>query len=179
MIAGGLFISNPSVSMIGGGLCAIRFIFPVMHENWSYTAGNFIWFAYWVLVALIFINWKKKNKKIFAYIACGILLLVILYYPMDNIMFWVNLRGHLPSFHYIASDLIMMVKSYGLLIIGTFLLGLSFETAPKKVAQPATQSVDTNTESTIVRLEKLQNLLDNNVITKEEFEEKKKQILGL
>lgn len=71
-----------------------------------------------------------------------------------------------------------------LLIVGALLLGMAFQTkkAPAKVVTTATGTAVTatiGTETTIEKLTKLKQLLDDGIITQEEFDSKKKQLLGM
>ena len=70
-----------------------------------------------------------------------------------------------------------------LLIVGTFVIGMAVDCITVKVStgtNEATGKVVSSTpaESQIERLTKLKGLLDSGVISQEEFETKKKQILG-
>ena len=68
------------------------------------------------------------------------------------------------------------------LIIGAVLVGLSLEgLATRKVAAVASggkAKIQQGSDNTIERLTRLKALLDKGIITQEEFETKKKQILG-
>jgi hypothetical protein len=72
--------------------------------------------------------------------------------------------------------------SYLALIVGALMIGLSAsDNAAKEIPATAASKatmVEKNSESQIDRLTKLKSLLDSGVITQEEFDQKKKQILG-
>ena len=65
-------------------------------------------------------------------------------------------------------------------IIGGVLFGFAFATEKKPaLAKTSNVAATADTESTIEKLTKLKSLLDSGIITQEEFDEKKKQMLGL
>ena len=69
-------------------------------------------------------------------------------------------------------------------MVGVLLLGLAFQKkrVPAKVMANASSTSTTTaigTETAIEKLTKLKQLLDEGIITQEEFEAKKKQLLGL
>ena len=73
---------------------------------------------------------------------------------------------------------------YATLLVGVLLLGVAFQTK-KESAKPIATATDTTvtvalgTETAIEKLTKLKQLLDDGIITQEEFDVKKKQLLGL
>lgn len=73
---------------------------------------------------------------------------------------------------------------YATLLVGVLLLGVAFQTK-KASAKPTATATDTTvtvalgTETAIEKLTKLKQLLDDGIITQEEFDAKKKQLLGM
>ena len=81
------------------------------------------------------------------------------------------------------SHYLLLGRTQGGVALGTFMIGMAVDCITVKVStgtNEATGKVVSSTpaESQIERLTKLKGLLDSGVISQEEFETKKKQILG-
>lgn len=66
-----------------------------------------------------------------------------------------------------------------LIFIGAILIGVVFSTKERIITVGNISSVPTSSSSNVEQLVKLKDLLDRGIITQEEFEAKKKQLLGL
>lgn len=167
-----LFLSMRMLSMIGCGLLAFqRLLFIIKHGKGMIAAGYsssfvFIWgiFAvYFILLLIASINFKASK-------AFGIAASILAF----TIFVFLKIKGLRlsPTSHLL----------YLLYILGAFLLGMAFDgkneypsenKVTNKQANPGV--IESNTE----RLLKLKELLDRGIITREEFDAKKKEILGL
>lgn len=102
-------------------------------------------------------------------IAIGLLLL--LFVPFLSWIIWVVARLYLT---YLCDIKLIRNKLYGLDNDGLkVFLEEKVDTSNQSVSQSATESVDKTTQ-----LLKLKSLLDNRVITQEEFDDEKKKYLG-
>lgn len=149
---------------------------------------------FWIILTIAFV-WKK-NAKTLGIISCGVGLIRYIAIFLILKEFLDNLYAKVPDTRW--NIFISWIKQifYGTtfgsnvtflanfpLIIGAFLVGFALDTTVKKISShgivPAAATANINTASQIQRLEKLKALLDNGVISQEEFDEKKKQILNL
>lgn len=134
--------------------------------------------------------WEMKGFAV-RHPALGIVFFVFLLLcciNLDNAIVW----GSIASVSKLAVAILGTVGGYykwykfeaALLMVGVLLLGLAFQKkrVPAKVMANASSTSTTTaigTETAIEKLTKLKQLLDEGIITQEEFEAKKKQLLGL
>jgi hypothetical protein len=178
LIAVGLFLSCFVVSAIGCGIAAIDDIITVIHtigyiELFSdrfVLITRMLLLVSWILLAATLLS--RKNAKTLGIVA-GIAKLA--YLPLCAILYkfyfgdswsW-SLEAIIPNL---------------LLAVGAFFVGFALDPGNEyagNTSSNGTAPVAASTESAATRLEKLKALLDQGVITQQEFDEKKKQILGL
>lgn len=168
LTAVGLFIGKNMLAAIGSGIYAVA-------SAWDYIWA-FINFGYAEFVApivlisdflgillfgvFLFLACTNQKVKTFGTIAAITKVLALLLALISSALRLL----HIDFFSFILS---------AFLIAGTLLLSAARNYVPKAV--PA----NVNAGSQIQRLEKLKTLLDNGVISQEEFDEKKKQVLNL
>ncbi len=174
LIAIGLFASRRTVSTVGGVVhivSALKFIVPILGISDIWFWSRIIFFAFWVLITVIFMI--KKNGNILGFVAGGVWLAKCLISP--SLPF--------PGFAFIDMTLrLLIIFSSILLIVGAIFAGMAMKVmdkAPRKTAQSIPVETSVSTENKLERLEKLKTLLDNNVISQDEFDAKKKQLLDL
>ena len=178
LIAIAMFASIPMVIADGGGVSAvssartlISYLGNMDYVPKRYFIAALILLVVWILIIVSGVN--KKSGKTLAMIAGALLALrffvIIIGNKLDYGSFGLNARGFL---------------SYLVLIVGAFMIGLASESLPSdgKVVVKTSATAGTNAtsaESQVEKLTKLKTLLDSGVISQEEFDAKKKQILGL
>lgn len=179
LIAVSMFVSVPALTAIGSalyGVGAIRTLilyFGYLQDSWfpkMIIIPAILFLVIWVLLLIASLN-PKLTKKLG--IAAGIIAAVrFLFSLISNLI--VNGSLGLITFTGFLSHLA--------LIVGALMIGLSAtNNAAKEISATAASKatlVEKNSETQIDRLTKLKSLLDNGVITQEEFDQKKKQILG-
>lgn len=167
ILAIGCFTSLKPLKIIGavlgflGALAAIIEAFAFYSVDfadvWEIYIVLFLSAIFWVVLLIVFI---APKMKIVAFVSAGI----------KFITFVIALISYSPSF--------TGILEYLLFIAGAIFFALEVNVqATSKFAQPPQSS--TNIPGTADRILKLKNLLDNGIITAEEFEAKKKQILSL
>lgn len=179
LIAVSMFASVDILTSVGGGIFAVNAA-RVLISNLStispfkrYLITGFIWLVVCILFVVIGLN--RKNAKTICIVA-GALLAVRLfvfifcafcdkiYYDVFSLSFIEFLRNVIE-------------------IVGTIMMGLALniddaQESSSKTAGSSGIHSRTPAESQMDRLAKLKDLLDNGVISQEEFDAKKKQILG-
>lgn len=177
LVAAGLFIALPVLSAIGSGVCGIgpiRMLIVYLSfsvDSWfpkRYIFIAFLFVAFWILLVIACLNTENaKQLGIVAGVVAIVRLLAILI--MDGL------------YQFTFMGVLWQV----IIIVGAILLGFAYTgvqnkniTALSANTAQRTKSV-ASVESQIERLINLKSLLDSGVITQEEFDVKKKQILGL
>jgi hypothetical protein len=131
----------------------------------------------WLLLTIYFLN--QKNGKFLCFIAGIAQLGDFLFYELN----YYGVREVYCNNILRLKDTSVIIIMYLLIAIGAILLGFSSKSVKEhtthntKTALNHASSATASTESLAVRLEKLKELLDHGVITQQEFDEKKKQIL--
>ena len=177
LIAIAMFASIPMLIAVGGGVSAvssaIAFIIYLGYMDYlpkRYFIVALIPLVVWILIIVSGVN--KKSGKTLAMIAGALSALrffvIIFGDKLDYGSFGLNARGFL---------------SYLVIIVGTFMIGLASESllSDEKAVVKTSVNAGTNAtsaESQVERLTKLKTLLDSGVISQEEFDEKKRQIIG-
>ncbi len=177
LVAAGLFIALPVLSAIGSGVCGIEPIrmlivylsFSV--DSWfpkRYIFIAFLFVAFWILLVIACLNTENaKQLGIVAGVVAIVRLLAI--FIMDGL------------YQFTFMGVLWQV----ILIVGAILLGFAYTGVQNKNITALSASTAQRTKSVasvgsqIERLINLKSLLDSGVITQEEFDAKKKQILGL
>lgn len=177
LVAVGMFLQFPLLSVIGSGiqiLTRYRVILGIKFLFQSFSMYQAIWWfsglalmLYWVVFLLAVINIKGKRKNLG--IASGCLLLILSVLTFGRVRYIsIIFEGIIPA-------------------VGAVLFALAADDFPNKISSvPAvTAHKSSNTATSeyegnqIERLAKLKELLDKGVISQEEFDAKKKQIMGL
>lgn len=175
LVAVGMFLQFPLLSVIGSGiqiLTRYRVIFGIKFLFQSFSMYQAIWWfsglalmLYWVVFLLAVINIKGKRKNLG--IASGCLLLILSVLTFGRVQY-IIFEGIIPA-------------------AGAVLFALAADDFPNKISSmPAvTPHKSSNTATSeyegnrVERLAKLKELLDKGVISQEEFDAKKKQIMRL
>lgn len=178
LLALSLFLNKPVLAIAGGAVGAVYEVALILRtignspagiDTLRYSPVSFI-FLFLCLVAFVLLliaGASKGTSKIMGIIACAI--------------FAIQALVTLPHLSGGASFLTLLV--WLLLAAGSILLGLAFDApaAPRAVpaAGPAARpAAAANTSDKINRLTQLKALLDAGVLSQEEFEAKKKDILS-
>ena len=175
LVAVGMFLQFPLLSVIGSGiqiLTRYRVILGIKFLFQSFSMYQAIWWfsglalmLYWVVFLLAVINIKGKRKNLG--IASGCLLLILYVLTFCRVQY-IIFEGIIPA-------------------AGAVLFALAADDFPNKISSmPAvTPHKSSNTATSeyegnrVERLAKLKELLDKGVISQEEFDAKKKQIMRL
>lgn len=175
LVAVGMFLQFPLLSVIGSGiqiLTRYRVILGIKFLFQSFSMYQAIWWfsglalmLYWVVFLLAVINIKGKRKNLG--IASGCLLLILSVLTFGRVQY-IIFEGIIPA-------------------AGAVLFALAADDFPNKISSmPAvTPHKSSNTATSeyegnrVERLAKLKELLDKGVISQEEFDAKKKQIMRL
>jgi len=161
VVAIGLLLKKRPILQTGCGLHIIYYIIGFL--SFGFYIWNFLSLLFWLFLLLItFLPPKASLPLAFASAAAQIVRAVVPYSFNPSLLNYLHLM---------------------LLIAGAILMGVAFSSklpAPTKkgpIAPPATPAI---TSCDIAeKLIKLKSLLDDDIISQEEFEEKKKQLLGL
>lgn len=128
----------------------------------------------WIILSLTCIKVKNsKNLSISASIFALIGQVEILIYNCSILDFSYALKEALKFESFVR---------FIVFILAAVLLGIGFDTSPNPIPSflvPASRPANTPETNQIEQLTKLKDLLDSGIITQEEFDEKKGQILGL
>ncbi len=182
LIAASMFASVDILTSVGGGFLAadaIQSLITVIKISlylWDYIRDDFLSFSFqvtslfiWAVVCILFvvIGLNRKNAKTISIVAAALLVVKFLLTTLSN------------SFHLNFTNILFNTIP----IIGTIMIGLvlnidDVKTSSGKTASSNSINLTTPAENQIDRLTKLKDLLDNGVISQEEFDAKKKQILG-
>lgn len=158
-------MKKPKLTTIGAGTLLLWLVLSYLISG---TLSSFIrngeysimlWYVLGLAADILFIILTVNGKKSMGYAAAGV-----------------------SAVRYLIS-IIFMHDSFSLRTIlwlaGLILAGLVCEAAVPKRRAAAPKAAQSSVAGTIERMEKLQGLLEKGVITQEEFDAKKKQLLGL
>lgn len=176
LIAIAMFASVPMLIAIGGGISAIVSVRNIICQLEWFFAKFFIIAEIFILVAWVLIVVAALNMKNGRTLGIVSSVLIALRYLVT--IFGNKIAAGIFGFH-LSAFLINLV-----LILGVLMMGLAFGDNLFKHSETANSKANgngnvTSGESQIERLIKLKELLDKGVISQEEFEAKKKQILGM
>ena len=166
LIVAGLFIKNTLISAVGSGLYTVLALYSSIsgYNGWS-LLHNISNILFWLMLFVSLVG----NIRALGGVAAGIGIFRFLNY--------VSICDSLSRLPFIAVSNLLLPAA------GALIMCFPIETVSAKVALNATRttsSINANTaENIIERLERLKKLLDSGVITEEEFEEKKKNIIGM
>ena len=173
LIVAGLFIKNTLISAVGSGLYTVLALYRFI--SYGAFAQGLVWSLYnipnilfWLMLLVSLVG----NIRALGGVAAGIGIFRFLVY----VSIWTRYDSLSSLPFRIVLDLLLPVA-------GALIMCFAIETVSAKVALNATRttsSINANTaENIIERLERLKKLLDSGVITQEEFEEEKKNIIGM
>ncbi|MBQ2117822.1 MAG: SHOCT domain-containing protein [Clostridia bacterium] len=166
LIAIGLFANLPILSAVGCGVQIIRLGYDTVGSflffwTWSFSASNVLFLLSTILLMISALS--RKNGKVFGLLS-GILfgisrLILILFLSVSNPVFFL-----LSTVVYTTGAILM-----GYAMKERELSHISARHVPSGGALAVSDRID--------QLTKLKNLLDQGILTQEEFEEKKEKIL--
>lgn len=168
LIAIALFISKPVLAAVGSALCGIGAIIVAVQLSFGLGVINSIILLV-VFIMLLIGSIIQGAGRVTGIAACAlsVIRLVICF-----------CQGHLALWSWGLFGWPVQV----LLIIGCLMIGLSAINNPvnKNAAEqsPEVSQIQNGTNDQIEKLTKLKSLLDSGAITQEEFDNKKKQLLG-
>ena len=182
LIAVSCFSSLKILAIVGGavfGLSNIRLLFGRIKENryWkgdetlekAYTLFNFInllSIAFAIMIILL-VLYKGKNIKMIGIITAVIPFLLFL---LQTIVYSISLEYPLKQ------TISLWSLRYLPMAAGTFFLGQSL--IPDNTEDVSDPLFDGNISEKLEMLSELKSLLDKSIITKEDFEEKKRVLMG-
>lgn len=170
VIGASFFVKKPVLATVGQ---VVRLLPMAITFLTCLVDGEFSWMIetgqYWVLIQiflalaaeiifLVLTITRKKQLGIAAAVACGIAC-GIASFGNTSLLFSSPMEGMILS------------------LVGYVLAGFAFEAMPSKASAKALGTTQSSAADKIQRMENLQNLLEKGIITQEEFDEKKKQLL--
>lgn len=177
LIAVSMFASVDILTSAGGGILAVvaaRWLILDFGSYGFYLKRYLIADLIWLVVCILFvvIGLNRKNAKTICIVAGALLAVGFLVVIFGNKIYW-------GTFDLIFDELLRYIVR----IVGTIMIGLALDIDDAQDSRNKTVSSSgihsrTSAESQMDRLAKLKDLLDNGVISQEEFDAKKKQILG-
>lgn len=180
LLAVSVFANRPIFTVFGGAVFLFNF---VAHYKTITNDAIILTFAYSLcgvfLILTGFLGMKHKDTRIPAVIA-GLLALVLFTYNIYIIYTISNGRlFHSIRIIEIWSGHILSYSKYFFLGLGSIFMGFAFSIKEKKVSTINGLSSMEIGSNKIEQLTKLTGLLEKGIITQEEFDAKKKQLLGL
>lgn len=176
-----LLASVPALSAVGFALCAVEPLYACVRnfEGLNYGLSKLI-FLVWIVAAIVYLllmiaSINPKSAKTLCTLATVFAIIRLIVLMVRNIN-----EGYGITFGPVLWGLVMAA--------GAMLLGLTYDGIAKKNAiSKATNSSGGDyspvqavvEDSNVDKLMRLKAFLDDGVITQEEFDEKKKQLLGL
>jgi len=163
IVAIGLFLNKPIIATVGSGIVTIYTLynFTTMLGRASgmyYVYMVFIIASYALLTMTTLLHNSSMTTAIISAVARMIYLAII------------AIMGGGTSGVNVITALLYAV--------GVIMIGLAFSTQKKNVAPVSNAPIRSQSSNSIEQITKLKGLLDKGIITKEEFEAKKKEILG-
>lgn len=160
LIGVSFFIKKPVLTTVGGAvwvlMSAINLIEFLSYGILAwYTVAQILFLAAKILFLVLTVT-RKKPLGYAAAVICGI-----------------GYLGNILLLH--SSPTVGMI----LTVAGYVLAGFAYEAMPAKVRVSTPVRAYNSTTDKIQRLENLQNLLEKGILTQEEFDEKKKNLLNL
>lgn len=158
-------VKKPVLAIIGGIVLLVSTLVNNLSYGylfWCIRDGNFaqlIQILLSIVADVLFIVLAATRKKKFAYASAVAYAIRCLY---TVVLFHTSLSVY------------MILR-----IAGLVLAGFAYEDTPAKVKKAVSNVVHSSTADKIQRMENLQNLLEKGIITQEEFDTKKNQLLSL
>lgn len=175
LIAVSMFASIDILTSVGGGILtviAVRWLIDDLgyYTHTIYMIEDLLWLIVCILLVVIGLN--RKNVKMICIVAGALL----------AVRFFLIFFGHKIAYGYFGLDFWGFLDQI-LRIVGTILIGLTLninETQESSGKTVSSNSINSTApvKNQIDQLIKLKDFLDNGYISQEEFDAKKKQILG-
>ena len=164
LMAVSLFVGTHSLLAIGAGMQSVGILFNIIFEN-DVLSSILIIIAY----ALIALTTRQKENAITIGIVSAALFIIrsFWFYCTAENSFWNALLYALNGWTVLLATAVMLT---------CVVVQNTPQNKPAKTSQP---TIAQKTENRIGELTKLKELLDTGVITQEEFDAKKKQLLNL
>ena len=177
LLALSMFQQNIKLCLFGaslqviGNILTIKRIFDIYgsHLRIANLVFTLLTIVAWSLVVLAIL--KKNNQTTYCIISAGLILAVFLIRQIYAIRFW-------GSSFVVTSLLRQLLAVIPIALMGNVIADADFGSGEHKATQRLV-SKNVGQESQFEKLTKLKELLDTGIITQEEFDEKKKQLLGL
>lgn len=171
LMAASFFAQIPTLGTVGSGLHILLAVIPfVTNIGWYIRLGEITYLIIDELlpiaayVIFLIMTLKRGNAKRLGYAAAA----VVVVRRFVNFLGW----GFYVPYILILSDLLLSAA-------GFLLAGFAYANVTLESRKPAASTRQNTVVDSIQRLENLQRLLEQGIITQEEFDAKKKQLLGL
>ena len=163
LMAASFFAQIPTLGTVGSGL---YILITVIQIRWWYGLEDIICDLLLIVAYVIFLimTLKRGNAKQLSYAAAAVVVVRV------TVVF-ITCGSYISTGFPLVSAL--------LLAAGFLLAGFAYANMTLKPQKPAVSAQQNTVVDSIQRLEKLQHLLEQGIITQEEFDAKKKQLLGL
>ena len=169
----GLFLSNRTVFSVGVAACALRLAIMYIPPLQYVSIWNLLQLASWVMLAAA-VWCKPKTNQILPLVAAALFLLSFL----ESLLVWTQWGEDFLRYNW-DSLLSYLLCTVAFAAVGVYCSSeKAFAVVKKSVSAPAgSVAKPMQTESNIDKIMKLHELMEAGIISKEEFEEKKRQIL--
>lgn len=121
----------------------------------------------------------KKNSYIVGVVICSVITLISFIYATSQILQYDDIFDPYYASSYSDVYIAIFICIVGIIGLTVNILNISKLNNETNSSIPEHKPTTTKTDDNIAELVKYKDLLDKGVISKEEFEEKKKQLLGL
>lgn len=177
LLALSMFLQNVKLSLLGasiqaiGNILCIKRIFDIYRNHMRIANLLFTLLDIFAWCLIVYAIIKKSNQKTYCTISAGLILATFLIRQIYWVAFWGASFGF-------AGLLRQLPTIISVALTGAVIEDTDFISGASKSIQK-TAPVKLGVESQIDKLTKLKGLLDSGVITQEEFDEKKKELLNL
>ena len=179
IIAVGLFANQPGISVVGSVILALQQFYIL---NISYNGDGYIFaFGFLSCVLLILTLLIRNGSVITGFlsgVACVVSLGMVINFKVRHVyrIIWTNNRMW-PNNR--SFDLLWPILMTAPFVLGAIMTGIAYNKGSKpKTSAAITAPGRSSVSDSIGQLTKLKEMLDKGYITQEEYEIKKKKILG-
>lgn len=178
-----VLVGMPQLVFAGSILSLISLMVRGISNHFTVNAGfidaefwtsGLLWIIFWVLIAVSVLPILNKKYARLVCFAAGFVELAHFGITVAEQMTLIDKYGYGLNVTSVCEVLSMLFLAAGAILLGVILSEMRAETKNKDMAVAVPQ---TNTENRLVRIEKLNDLLEKKYITKEEFDAKKEQIM--
>lgn len=175
LMAVSIFIGIDSLLTVGAGMRSLGILVGIFTERYYLTDDRYVAFILFISYALIALSAQQKKNAIAIGIVSAVLIMIgsvlsIMFVREES--FWLAL--------YITVNYGQAYGQAVLLATTAVLTCFTVQNTPQsQTIKVKRQTAVSKTDDRVEKLTKLKQLLDSGVITQEEFEAKKKQILGI